>query len=113
MNVCTHAPNFYNNQNVISECKAFKDRDSCFNNGKCLWNDCSNLATSVAGSTTTAAGISSVCQGTDTCLAFNGDQTPGMCVKTNDPPVPVSFTPNSCTHVQFGNGIQFMTERCL
>jgi hypothetical protein len=93
MNVCTHAPNFYDNQAVVSECAAIKDKQACLDTGRCLFNDCENSAADLATTTDSTAAIplpGAFCPANQECKQFNGDQTPGTCLNINVPSVPVS-----------------------
>jgi hypothetical protein len=94
MDVCTHVPNFYDNQQVIDECKAITDKTACLNTGKCLYNDCTGQQDTTAAYVPTAV----ACSGTQQCNQFNGPGTPGVCLDMNYPALPISYEKNMCTH---------------
>jgi len=117
MNVCTHAPNFYDNEAVVSECKSIKDKQACLDTGRCLFNDCQNTVTAVNTATSStsappAPAAGAFCPANQQCKQFNGDHTPGTCLNINDPPVPVSYKPNSCTHQSYASEFMYMTNLC-
>jgi len=57
MNVCTHAPNFYDKPDVVAECAAIQDKQACLDTGRCLFNDCFMNPTTATAPVTTSTGV--------------------------------------------------------
>jgi hypothetical protein len=116
MNVCTQAPQFNDDKNVIAECAVIKDKQSCLDSGKCMFTDCLNTGDNSEMTKTTTGMIPAPelpCPNVaQQCVQFNGQKTPGTCLNVNDPAVPVSYAKNSCTHKSFASKYMVFTNRC-